>query len=212
MIDTLDFWRTAGSEREFTTDFNGGEFSVRVPRTAAVLDVGCGYGRVLAELYDMGYRRLTGVDISEPLLRRGGAEHPELDLRVQPDPARLDFPDGAFDAVLLCAVLTCIPSDADQRRLIAEIFRVLRRGACFYCNDFLLNDDSRNLARYCAARPEFGSYGVFKLPEGAVLRHHSVGYIRELFGCFKPDLFQEVTYRTMNGHTSRGFVSIAVKP
>ena len=211
MTDTLEFWRNAAAEREFTTDFMADEFSARVPRTAAVLDVGCGYGRVLAELRAMGYRRLTGIDVSEPLIRRGRSEHPDLDLRVQSRPGRLDFPDGSFDAVLLCAVLTCIPSDADQRRLISEIFRVMRRGACFYCNDFLLNSDDRNMARYRAAQTEFANYGVFRLPEGAVLRHHSREYISGLFADFKPDFFREVVYRTMNGHTSRGFCAIATK-
>jgi len=175
------------------------------------LDVGCGYGRLLALLDVAGFSDIRGVDVSAGLIRRGLARHPRLRMELQ-RPGKLDFPDGGFDAVTLCAVLTCIPKDGDQQRLADEIFRVLKPGGILYCNDFLLNDDERNLKRYRRFEPRFGCYGVFELPGGATVRHHSEARIRELFSRFSPDLFEEAVFRTMNNHTSRGFHSLWVKP
>lgn len=40
-------------------------FSNYVKRDQVILDVGCGYGRTLDELYHNGYRNLIGIDFSE---------------------------------------------------------------------------------------------------------------------------------------------------
>ena len=117
----------------------------------------------------------------------------------------IDFPDASLDAVLLCAVLTCIVADRDQEALIAEIRRVLKPGGLLYVNDFLLNTDLRNRKRYAAWEQVYGTYGIFELPEGAVLRHHDRGHIRKLLSAFRELESEEVVYQTMNGHTSNGF-------
>ena len=49
---------------------------------------------------------------------------------------RLPFEDGEFGAVLLFAVLTCLPEDDLQRRTLAEVRRVLRPGGKFLCLEF----------------------------------------------------------------------------
>ncbi|MGE4301736.1 MAG: class I SAM-dependent methyltransferase [Victivallaceae bacterium] len=211
MTGSLKYWNSLPEDKEFTADFRLEAFAARVVRSAGILDVGCGYGRLLALLDGAGYTNIRGVDVSESLIRRGRALHPGLKMELQ-RPGELDFPDGGFDAAVLCAVLTCIPGDGDQQRLADEIFRVLRPGGVLYCNDFLLNDDERNLERYRCFEPRFGCYGVFELPGGATVRHHSEAHIRELFSGFLPDSFEQTVFRTMNHHTSRGFHSFWVKP
>lgn len=81
------------------------------------------------------------------MIERGKEQFPHLDLRVK-DGAAIDLPDQSAEAVILFAVLTCIPSSQEQKELIEEIDRVLKPGGILYVNDFLLNTDERNTSRY----------------------------------------------------------------
>ena len=204
MSTQKEYWNSVADTKEFTTPMQSAVFCRYVNRDAAILDVGCGYGRVLSELHALGFRNLCGIDFSEKLIARGKRQFPYLDLRVM-ESETIDFPDASLDAVLLCAVLTCIVADRDQEALIAEIRRVLKPGGLLYVNDFLLNTDLRNRKRYAAWEQVYGTYGIFELPEGAVLRHHDRGHIRELLSAFRELESEEVVYQTMNGHTSNGF-------
>ncbi len=204
MENQQTYWNRVADAKTFTTPLDLGLFREHVPLEAAVFDFGCGYGRTLAELHDAGYRNLTGTDFSAGLVERAHREHPGLDVRLQTT-SRLAFPDGSFDCVLLFAVLTCIEKNEEQSALRNELRRVLRPGGVLYVNDFLLNRDERNLDRYRAATARHSVWGVFELPDGAVLRHHDPAYIREWLKPFETIHFETVTYPTMNGHTSNGF-------
>lgn len=204
MSTQKEYWNSVADTKEFTTPMQSAVFCRYVNRDAAILDVGCGYGRVLSELHALGFRNLCGIDFSEKLIARGKRQFPYLDLRVMENET-IDFPDASLDAVLLCAVLTCIVADRDQEALIAEIRRVLKPGGLLYVNDFLLNTDLRNRKRYAAWEQVYGTYGIFELPEGAVLRHHDRSHIRKLLSGFRELESEEVVYQTMNGHTSNGF-------
>ncbi len=146
-----------------------------------ILDCGCGYGRLLRELVNLGYIGAVGTDCSAGMLSRCAATNPELVPRlVQADSRSLPFRDTCFDAVVILTLLTSMPRNADRRALMGEIRRVLRRGGVVYISDLLLNNDARNLQRYDQFASEFGTFGVFRLPEGVVVRHHSEGWIRTL--------------------------------
>lgn len=199
-----DYWNSVSEQKKFTTPFHAAEFEKFVDKNAVVLDVGCGYGRTLNELHQLGYQKLMGIDFSEGMISRGKKLFPCLDLRVKENPS-IDLPDGRVDAVILFAVLTCIHSNEEQRALLAEIRRVLKPGGILYVNDFLLNTDQRNRDRYRKFEKQYECYGVFELPEGAVLRHHSREWIRELLADFEPLSFSPLTFTTMNGHSSNGF-------
>lgn len=209
-MEQKNYWDSVSETKEFTTPFQSEEFGRHVSRDAYILDVGCGYGRTLNELYQMGYRNLTGIDFSEGMICRGRAQFPYLDLRVKKD-ASINLPDQSVDAVILFAVLTCIIGSREQEALIQEIRRVLKPEGILYVNDFLLNTDERNLARYEKYREKYGIYGIFELPEGAILRHHSDVWIRELLSDFTCLKYQHLTFTTMNGHTSNGFYYIGQK-
>ena len=210
MRSQKEYWNSVADTKEFTTPMQSAVFCRYVNRDAAILDVGCGYGRIMHELSGLGFIRIRGIDFSEKLIQRGKRLYPDLTLEVQRD-KRIDFPDSSFDAVLLCAVLTCVPNDADQEFLRNEILRVLRPGGILYVNDFLLNTDPRNRKRYEDAFPKYGTYGVFELPEGAVLRHHDPEHVRRFFAPFEPLEFETMTCRTMNGHTSNGYCFLGRK-
>ena len=134
-------------KKEFTTPFQAEEFSKYVNKESRILDVGCGYGRTLDELYRKGFRNLIGIDFSRGMIERGRKQFPYLDLRVKED-AKIALPNASVDAVILFAVLTCIRTNEEQELLLSEIQRVLKPGGILYVNDFLLNTDDRNLSRY----------------------------------------------------------------
>jgi len=198
------YWNNVAEEKDFTTPFQTELFKNHVPKEARILDVGCGYGRTLNELYLSGFSNLSGVDFSEKMIERGNISHPHLDLRKN-ESGNLPYDDNSFDAVILLAVLTCIAHDTEQEKLIAEIERVVCSDGIICINDFLINTDKRNTERYKKYAVKYDNYGIFELPEGAVLRHHTRERVGELTNNFERIVFKTVSYITMNGNCSNGF-------
>jgi ubiquinone/menaquinone biosynthesis C-methylase UbiE len=165
--------------------------------------VGCGYGRTLNELYQEGFKKICGIDFSQKMIERGKYLYPHLDLKKCTD--TFAFKDNTFDAVVLIAVLTCIVKDKDQVRLLEEIERVLKPHGILYINDFLINQDQRNIDRYNFYQKSQETYGVFELDEGAILRHHTIDHLFRLTANFEKTQFEKLVYTTMNKHRSNGF-------
>jgi phosphatidylethanolamine/phosphatidyl-N-methylethanolamine N-methyltransferase len=93
-----------------------------------VLDVGVGTGLELP-MFDRR-TRLTGIDLSEPMLRRAQRRVSAKALGnveglVVMDAARLAFPDAHFDAVVAPYVLTVVP---DPHASLDELARVVKPG------------------------------------------------------------------------------------
>ena len=205
MNDPATYWSAVADTAAFAHPVDRDRFEQHVPKDARVLDVGCGFGRTLAELRDLGWTRLTGVDIAPGMIDRGRSLHPDLDLVVA-EAAHLPFERAAFDAVLLFAVLTTIPGDAAQRALVREVRRVLAPGGVVCVSDLFLNTDDRNVQRYDeGVRLRLGPRGCFRLDDGLVCRHHDPVWIDDLFSGF--ELIEQVpfTAATMRGHTSKAF-------
>jgi len=209
-IHNQEYWDEAAKQKKFPTPFKIEEFEKFVPNEMDILDVGCGYGRTLDELYNHGFKNLTGIDYSQRMVERGLKEHPYLNL-IKTDGDSIPFPDNKFDAVLLISVLTSNIKNKEQKNMISEILRVLKDGGILYFTDFLINDDKRNLGRYQKYEDKYGIYGIFELPEGAVLRHHTEEYILELTKDFNKIVFEKTVFDTMNGHKSKGFYYIGKK-
>jgi len=99
----------------------------RLRPTDEVLELGCGYGRIVQRLARVA-RRVVGVDTAPASL--------ELARRLSPedrceflfmDAVDLRFPDGSFDAVL-CLQNGICAFGVDQERLLREALRVAREG------------------------------------------------------------------------------------
>ena len=210
-MEQRQYWNEVSATKEFTIPIDFDRFSLYVRPKARIVDVGCGYGRVLNDLNQLGFQNLTGFDFSEGMIRRGRTQFPALDLREM-TAGRIPLPDQSADAVILFAVLTCIYRDAEQKTLIDEIRRVLRPGGVLYISDYLIGEDERNIRRYEQFAPVFGTYGVFEPPEGAVCRHHTEAYIESLLKEFETLEFFPTVYTTMNGHKAKGFSYFGIKP
>jgi ubiquinone/menaquinone biosynthesis C-methylase UbiE len=199
------YWDRAAGEKRFHHPLRVAWLHLHLVG-GGILDCGCGYGRLLAELARCGYRDAVGTDFSEGMLRQCRILHPDLNLRlVRNDGGMLPFRDHSFDAVLLFTLLTCMPMESEQRGLFAEVQRVLRPGGLVYISDLLLNTDSRNVGRYKRFAEQFGDYGVFRVPEGVVVRHHSERWIQSMTEAFECLEYEPFTVMTMNGNSSAAF-------
>jgi ubiquinone/menaquinone biosynthesis C-methylase UbiE len=206
-----DYWDRVACEKRFTLPLRVDWLNRHVGPQAHVLDFGCGYGRALEELWRAGYENLTGVDVSSGMLRQCRSRFPVARL-VQCDGRCVPARTGSADLVLLIAVLTCITNDEGQRELLKEVRRVLRPGGMLYIGDFLLNKDARNLERYeqlaCNGLP----YGVFRHPEGVLLRHHRPEWIEDLTSPFQRLESEPYAAVTMNGNSSAAFQYLGRSP
>ena len=209
-MEQKEYWNKVSETKQFSTPFQIDEFSKYVKKDDVILDVGCGYGRTLNELYTNGYKNLIGIDFSKGMIERAKKINYDKDFRVMNN-SKIDLSDNSVDSVILLAVLTCIVEDKEQENLVSEIHRVLKKGGAIYINDFLLNNDERNLNRYNEFKNKYNKYGVFELPEGAICRHHDKEWIKELLKDFKKKIFKEIEYTTMNGNKSNGFYYIGEK-
>ncbi len=90
-----------------------------------VLDIGCGCGSFTIELAPH-CKRITAIDISEPLLERCRKEHdrPNIAYRCM-DGRQLDFPDGHFDWALCREFLHHV---YDWQVVVDEMLRVTTSG------------------------------------------------------------------------------------
>jgi len=206
-----DYWDKVANDKEFRTPLQIELFSRYVGKEAHILDYGCGYGRILKELTNHGYTRLSGVDLSRVMIERAQVTCPQANLQVG-DGYRIPFADSSLDAVTLIAVLTSIPPDEAQVHLLKEIYRVLKPQGYLYVNDFLLNQDERNQQRYDRDQAKYDRYGVFELPDGGVQRHHDPTWIQQLFSPFKQIVYEETIYTTMNGNPANGFYYLGHRP
>ncbi|MEF3116312.1 class I SAM-dependent methyltransferase [Streptomyces chrestomyceticus] len=177
--ETREFWERAGAVKTFTHPLDPELLHAYVPPDVPVLDYGCGYGRLTAELVAAGYADVRGVDVSRALVERGRREHPGVRIEHWAG-LPLPFGDGSFGAALLFAVLTCVPGSGEQREIVAELGRVVRPGGVLYLSDMPLQRDRWDVARYEAYAGRFGTYGVFGTSDGGVFRHHEPDRLRGL--------------------------------
>jgi SAM-dependent methyltransferase len=205
------YWDAAAATKTFTHPLHP-PWLDGISRHAAILDYGCGYGRTLEELKQQGYDNLTGVDISPGMLERARHLHPAMHFAALQTPPLSPYQAADFDAVLLFAVLTCVPGDAAQRRLISELDRVLKPGGTLYISDLLLQEDERNRSRYGRYANHHGSYGVFETGDGAVCRHHSREWLSTLLTGFETIDTRTIPVPTMNGHEATGIQFLTRKP
>jgi SAM-dependent methyltransferase len=111
------------AEAEFVIDAMG------LTPGAQVLDVGCGYGRHAMELAARGFH-VVGLDMSTPLLVRGGEEAHRRGLTinfVRGDMRELDF-EAQFDGAYCLFSTFGYFDDETNKKTIANIARALKPG------------------------------------------------------------------------------------
>ncbi len=106
-----------------------------LPRDGAVLDIGCGAGRTTFGLYEAGYRRLTGFDLSTTMIAAARRIAIGRDLAIQfdlADATSMPYADASFDGALFSFQgLMCISGGKRRLEALHEVRRVLQPGGHF---------------------------------------------------------------------------------
>lgn len=92
-----------------------------------VLVVGCGNSELSEQLYDVGYKHLTNIDISETVVshmnQRNAERRPDLSFH-QVDATQTPYEDASFQAALDKGTLDAMASEEEgalARRMISEV-------------------------------------------------------------------------------------------
>jgi SAM-dependent methyltransferase len=204
----------------------------------AVLDVGCGSGRMALPLtgYLNSEGRYAGFDISEKAIawcqEHITRPHPNFDFEVadiynslynpkgkyQSLDFRFPYADESFDVVFLTSVFThMFPPDVDH--YLDEIARVLKPGGRSLCTFFLLNEESLALIaagkgthNFKHERPGYRTIHEKREEEGIAFPE---AFIRELYGKRGLNVREPLRYGSWCGrteHMSFQDVVIAEKP
>jgi SAM-dependent methyltransferase len=132
-----DYLRIFASElldERTAAEVNGVVELLGLPPGARLLDLCCGHGRHAVPLARLGYR-VTGLDLSRPLLTRAAGAAADADrppALVEADMRRLPFADGSFDAVVnLYNAFGYLEDEGQDELVLAEVARVLAPGGRF---------------------------------------------------------------------------------
>ncbi|XP_033821638.1 eEF1A lysine and N-terminal methyltransferase isoform X1 [Periophthalmus magnuspinnatus] len=104
-----------------------------------VLVVGCGNSELSEQMYDVGYKHLINIDISETVINNMNQRNFERrpDLRFQQiDATKTPFEDGSFQVVLDKGTLDAMASEEEgalASSMITEMSRVLSFGGRYVC-------------------------------------------------------------------------------
>jgi len=201
----LEYWNAVGPTKTFAHPVNVAQLRQLLTPSSRILDYGCGYGRVLGILHENGFLNLIGVDPAVEMIAMARHRFPSITFEILDDFRKVRLPDDSVDAVLLFAVLTCVPSDEGQRAIVDEATRLLRATGILYISDMCLQADSRNIERYQVGLKKYGVEGVFDLPEGVTVRHQPREWIDELTRDYQLIAAGDIQLQTMNGHAANGF-------
>lgn len=90
-----------------------------------ILEFGSGPGGNLAYLYALGCNDLTGVDISNQMIKLSGQLLKGKNIQLQKiNNTKLPFDDGSFDLVFTSTVLQHNTNEQELKKIIVEICRV----------------------------------------------------------------------------------------
>lgn len=121
------------------------------------MDIGCGNGKSVSTLRDMGYR-VTGMDFSEEAVDICIGMFGDSARIVHGDALSLPFPDGSFDYITAVHIMEHL-DDRMMHAASSEILRVLRPDGFLFIRSFTPDDmrsESRsgNGIRYVHRYPE----------------------------------------------------------
>lgn len=204
------YWDSVSQTKTFTHPINSAQLLKYVSATDKIVDFGCGYGRLVKELTDQKFKNVTGFDTSKELINRGQQNGINTIFHFN-DIATLPVDNNSADCFLLFAVLTCIPSNHAQKRLINTLSSKLKPNGIIYISDYYLQDDLSEVKRYEYLNGDQNNFGTFTLPEGATFRHHTKEWIEELTKDFKMKESTIIDVKTMNGNSAKAFQLIIQK-
>lgn len=205
-----EYWDEVAEIKTFTHPIDIELLNPFLNKQSTIVDFGCGYGRIVKELTNLGFENVCGFDTSKELISRGVSEN-NLALYHIENPTELTLEDNSVDCIILFAVLTCIPSNEGQKNLIDLLLSKLKKGGILYISDYYIQEKSIEVERYDYLNGDKNNFGVFRLPEGATFRHHTKEWIKTLTKDFAVLIENPLIVKTMNGNIANGFQIIGKK-
>ncbi|MEJ7586090.1 MAG: methyltransferase domain-containing protein [Ferruginibacter sp.] len=197
------YWNSVAAQKTFTHPIDTSFLLQYVDKGAAIVDYGCGYGRIVQELLHSGFSNIKGFDTSTELISRGIQHH--LPIHHISTPSQIPVGDNSVDCFILFALLTCIPSNEGQYRLIDLLHTKLKPGGFIYISDYYLQDNKVAKSRYTYLNNDIDNFGVFSLSEGVTFRHHAKEWIVTLLKNFSVQREVIIEVKTMNGNSAPAF-------
>ncbi|MFC1538647.1 class I SAM-dependent methyltransferase [Candidatus Latescibacterota bacterium] len=143
--------------------------------TSDILDVGCGTGRLLAELAKAGATSLSGIDLAQGIMNDAQKKfttlNVEVDLREADAEDNIPWDDSSFDIVTLTGALHHFyrPHDA-----LLDMYRVLRPGGHILVIDPCFFTPFRQVFNlYLTILPHDGDYRIYTAKRAQKLIEHA---------------------------------------
>lgn len=151
-----------------------------IDKNATILELGCGYGRIMKHLYECGYHNLTGIDLSEELIQRAQKECPQAQY-ILGNIADIEITEH-FDIVIICGVIEYLLTDEVRNNLLKKIYNILNFGGKVYLETFIRSvyDDFYEMNVKKGLR-----IGHIRLDNGLELYHATVDEMDYMFSNHK---------------------------
>lgn len=208
-MDACTYWNEIGSQKNFEDPLHLERLAPFVTQDAAIMEYGCGYGRLLQYLHTQGYSNLQGFDLAPNMIERGNRKNPNLKLAALEQSAIVPLKDHSIDAIIISTVLCCIVSQEAQKAVIEEVLRLLKPKGVLYLSDFLICKHPSYEEKYQRGLESYKDWGVYTTSEGVAVRHHTTNWIMKLLEPFDIQWFEQFDFKTMNNNVARSFHCIA---
>lgn len=186
-------WNSVAEDVSFNLEIDLDRFRNYIPTESRILDFGCGYGRISKVLWESGNRNIIGIDLSTKMIERGKREFPELHLETTTKKT-LPYLDNSFDAIVACAVFTCITSQEVRLQQMKELYRVLKPEGLLH------------MVEFCSEPRKSFTANI-----GIPMLHSSPKELRGLVRTLQIVNEEIVNANTMNGHSASSYSLFARK-
>lgn len=172
-------WSSATYEKQtkFTTPLPNEKFLSSLPKNIKILDAGCGYGRVLQYLEKMGFKDLTGFDISRDYIDEAKRICPKAKIFTS------DFenfePKDKYGLILLMGVIEYILSDKKQDIFFDKISRSLSSGGYVLLETFTV-DFRAGWRQYITGFINTMHFGRFRNSKGFECYHRTAASLKRI--------------------------------
>jgi len=176
----MEKWSTLshGNSLKFTTPLpKKSDLDLISSPGSKVLDLGCGYGRVLDSLYKNGFRDLTGVDISYNFISQAKKICPKARYFVQ-DIEAISL-EEKFDLILLMGVIEYIITDRRQEDFFCKVSSLLNNDGHVFLETFTF-DLGSNWKNYMFGFLKTAHWGRFTNSVGIDCHHQSIGFLSNI--------------------------------
>jgi len=109
-----------------------------------IIDVGCGFGKTVFNLYKKGYVNISGTDSNRSGIEFAKSKSKQLELNPRPifnteNALCLPYQNFSFDCVITQAFWTTIIDRKESLQIIKGINRILKKNGILYIADFEQN-------------------------------------------------------------------------